>query len=256
MIGLLTRPLRLLALVVLILAGIGGWTLWSSAHSSTQASQTGALAEFRASGAAEAPPLAGAPTPGVYRYAVRGSESAGSGVVSAERPLPAEALYVITPIAGGYQESLRLSEEHVEEARFAVGPEAVTATWRRTMVTFLGIGEDDKDDVTPPSIDHPRTLAVGRTWGGSYVLGDLAVRYRGRVTGRSTVTIDGERIPVFTLRTDSTYTGSTPGTRTDVIRWSPAHELPVSWSITQDTGGAADFSMTAEMTLVSTTPER
>lgn len=256
MIGLLLRPIRLLSLVVLIGAGVAGWTLWSNAHSSTQASQSGALAEFRASGAADAPAIAGAPASGVYRYTVRGSESAGSGVVSAERPLPAEALYVITPFAGGYQESLRLSEEHVEEARFAVGPQSVAATWRRTKVTFLGIGEDDKDDVTPPSIDHPRTLAVGRTWRGAYVLGDLAVVYHGRVVDRGTATIDGESVPVFTLRTDSTYTGSTPGTRTDVIRWSPKHALPVAWTITQDTGGAAEFSMEAELTLVSTTPQR
>ena len=56
----------------------------------------------------------------MYRYLVTGSESAGSGVLSAERSLPAEAVYIISPIAGGYHEDLRLSEEHVEEARFRV----------------------------------------------------------------------------------------------------------------------------------------
>ena len=97
-------------------------------------------------------------------------------MLSASRPLPAEAVYVITPTDGGYHEDLRLSEEHVEEADFAVGERGASATWRRTKITFLGIGSDDRDAVEPPSFDHPSKFAVGQSWKGSYRLGDAEGR--------------------------------------------------------------------------------
>ncbi len=258
MISFLSRPLRLVALVVLLAVAGGAYWLWQGANSSTAVSQDGALAEFRAKGVSDAPPAPGVPAAGVYRFRASGTESAGSGVLSASRSLPPEAVYVITPKAGGYHEDLRLSEEHVEEADFAVGERGASATWRRTKITFLGIGEDDRDAVEPPSFDHPAPsrFAVGRSWKGAYRLGDLRVAYTGKVTGRETAELDGRTIPVFVIRTDSTFTGSTPGTRTDVLRWSPELSLPVTWSITQETGGDAEFAMDAELTLVSGVPQR
>ena len=61
---------------------------------------------------------------------------------------------------------------------------------------------------------------------------------------------------MFVIRTDSTFTGATPGTRTDVLRWSPELSLPVTWSITQKTGGDAEFAIDADLTLVSGMPQR
>lgn len=256
MISLLTRPLRLVALVALIGAGVGAYMVWSGAHSSTAADQGGALADYRAKAGTEVTPPPGMPAPGVYRYRALGSESAGSGVVSATRPLPAEALYIISPITGGYHEDLRLSQEHLEEARYRVDDGAARVLWRRTKVTFLGVGEDDRSEVTPPSIDRPATLSVGRRWGGRYVLGALSVEYRGRVISKGTATLDGTRIPIVVLRTESTFAGRTPGTRTDIVRWSPTLSLPVTWSIAQKTGGVADFAITADLRLQSGTPLR
>jgi hypothetical protein len=256
-ISFFSRPLRVAALLAVIgVAGAAYW-VWQGAHTSTAVSQEGALAEFRAKGVADdVAAVPGVPAPGVYRYRATGSEQAGSGVLSASRPLPAEAVYVITPKEGGYHEDLRFSEEHVEEADFVVGERGTSATWRRTKVTFLGIGSDDRDAVEPPSLDHPATLAVGRSWGGDYRLGDLRVKYTGRVTGRETAELDGRRIPVFVIRTQSTFAGSTPGTRTDVVRWSPELSLPVRWTIDQQTGGDAEFSIQADLALVSGTPQR
>lgn len=256
MISLITRPLRLVALIALVGVGVGGYVLWTGAHSSTAADQDGAIADYRALGVTDTSPRPGTPAPGVYRYRATGTESAGSGVVSAERPLPAEAVYIISPISGGYHEDLRLSEEHVEEANYAVSADAVTALWRRTKVTFLGVGTDDRSDVTPASVDHPTRFAVGKTWGGRYTLGDLGVRYRGTVVSKGTETLDGKTVPVFVFRTESTFTGATPGTRTDVIRWSPEHNLPVTWKITQKTGGDAEFAITADLRLESAVPAR
>ena len=256
MISFFSRPLRLVALVAVIgIAGAVYW-VWHGAHTSTAVSQDGVLAEYRAKGVSDAPPAPGVPASGVYRFTATGTESAGSGVLSASRSLPAEAVYVITPTAEGYHEDLRLSEEHVEEARFAVGARGASATWRRTKITFVGIGSDDRDAVEPPSFDHPAKFAVGRTWKGAYRLGDLKVAYTGKVTGRETAQLDGKTIPVFVIRTDSSFTGSTPGTRTDVLRWSPDLSLPVTWSITQETGGDAEFAIDADLTLVSGVPQR
>ena len=257
MISNLSRPKRIVAVVaVVILAAlaVGAYMLWSGAHSSTAVNENGALAEFRAQNVAATTPRVGQPASGVYRYAVTGKEKAGSGVLSAERSLPAEALYIITPIAGGYHEDLRLSEEHVEEANFLVNATGNTATWRRTKITFLGVGADDRDPVEPPSLDHPAALKVGATWGGTYKLGGLTTAYNGTVTGKDTVQVAGKAVPVFVIQTKSTFTGSTPGTRTDTIGWSPALSLPVSWTITQKTGGSSDYTINADMTLVSGTP--
>jgi len=253
----LSRPKRIIAVVaVVVLAGlaVGAYMLWSGAHSSTAVSENGALAEFRAQHVATTTPRVGQPASGVYRYAVTGKEKAGNGVLSAERSLPAEALYIITPIAGGYHEDLRLSEEHVEEAHFLVNATGNTATWRRTKITFLGVGADDRDAVEPPSLDHPAALKVGATWGGTYKLGSLTTKYTGTVTGKDTVQVAGAAVPVFVIQTKSTFTGSTPGTRTDTISWSPKLSLPVAWTITQKTGGSSDYTINAGMTLVSGTP--
>lgn len=256
MISFISRPLRLVAVVaVLGIAGAAYW-MWQGAHTSTAASQGDALAEFRSQAVPDAPARPGVPDDGVYRYRATGEESAGSGVLSASRQLPAEAVYIITPTTDGYHEDLRLSEEHVEETDFAVDADGATATWRRTKVTFLGIGTDDRDDVEPPSFDHPSSFAVGRSWKGAYRLGGLKVSYTGKVTGRETAEVDGKRIPVFVIRTDSAFTGATPGTRTDTLRWSPDLSLPVTWSIQQKTGGDSDFAIDADLTLVSGIPQR
>ena len=256
MISLITRPFRLLALLALVGVGVGGYVLWSGAHSSTAADQDGALSDYRALGVTDTSAKPGAPAPGVYRYRATGTERAGSGVVSAERPLPAQAVYIISPIPGGYHEDLRLSEEHVEEANYAVGANEVTALWRRTKVTFLGVGTDDRSDVTPAAMDHPTRFAVGRRWGGAYRLGSLGVTYTGRIVSKGTETLDGKTVPVYVMRTDSRFTGATPGTRRDTIRWSPEHGLPVTWKIEQKTGGAAEFAITADLRLESAIPAR
>jgi len=255
-ISLITRPLRLVALIVLVAAAGGVYFFWSGAHSSTATDGGGALAEYRALHITDTTPPAGVPAPGVYRFRASGKERAGSGVLSVERPLPAEAVYIISPIAGGYHEDLRLSKEHVEEARYRVAGATATALWRRTKVTFLGIGTDDRTDVTPPAVDHPTSFSVGHTWGGHYSLGALAVDYHGRVVSKGTATLDGKTIPVVVLRTDSTFTGATPGTRLDLIAWSPKYSLPVTWRIAQKTGGDSEFEINADLALVSATPLR
>ena len=83
MISFFSRPLRLVALVAVIgIAGAVYW-VWHGAHTSTAVSQDNVLAEYRAKNISDAPPAPGVPASGVYRYRATGSESAGSGVLSA-----------------------------------------------------------------------------------------------------------------------------------------------------------------------------
>lgn len=233
----------------------GGAWLWQAARSSTPVSADSALADFRASDAVAGEERPGVPRAGVYTYRQTGTEGAAGGPVDITRELPERARYVITPAPGGYDESLRFSQEHVEEVRFAVDARGTRAISRRTKVTFLGVGEDETADQVPPPLDHPATLRVGREWDGRYVSGDVAVSFRSRVVGRGPVSIDDRQVMTFVIRTESTTGGSRPGTRRDELWWAPSVSLPLRWSIRQDYGGTTAFEMDAMLELESATPQ-
>jgi hypothetical protein len=255
MISSLRRPSRFIPLaVLLVLAGAALW-LWRGAQSSTLASDDGALSDFRERAAQGSfDPRPGVPTPGVYHFTQSGSEEAGTGPLTVSRDLPSRAVYIVSATKAGYHEDLRHSAEHVEEVQFGVTPSGTRALWRRSKVTFLGIGEDSKADVTPPSLDHPAKLTVGRTWGGTYDNGDMRVTYRAEVLSKGSATLDGGTVPTFLIRTDSTFSGPISGTRRDDLVFAPSLALPVRWTISQDTGGDADFSIEAELELESAVP--
>ena len=107
-----------------------------------------------------------------------------------------------------------------------MNPTGIRAIWRRSKVTFLGIGEDDRAPVTPPALDHPAHMTVGRTWGSTYVNGKTTVTYHGEVLSKGSVTLDGHAVPTFVLRTDSTFDGPVPGTRRDDVTFAPDARPP------------------------------
>ena len=255
MISSLRRPSRFIPLaVLLVLAGAAFW-FWRGAQSSTLASEDGALADFRARAAEGSfEPRPGVPAPGVYHFRQSGSEKAGSGPLTVSRGLPPQAVYIVSATKAGYHEDLRHSQEHVEEVQFGVNPTGTRALWRRSKVTFLGIGEDAKAAVTPPALDHPAKMTVGRKWGSTYVNGNMTVTYTGEVLSKGSVTLDGRAVPTYLIRTDSTFVGPISGTRRDVVAFAPSLALPVSWTITQDTSGEADYSIDAELELESAVP--
>jgi hypothetical protein len=255
MISSLRRPSRFIPLaVLLVLAGAALW-FWRGAQSSTLASDDGALTDFHARAAQGSfEPRPNVPTPGVYHFRQSGSEHAGSGPLTVGRNLPAEAVYIVSATKAGYHEDLRLAQEHVEEAQFGVNPTGIRALWRRSKVTFLGIGEDDRAPVTPPALDHPAKMTVGRTWGSTYVNGKTTVTYTGEVLSRGSATLDGHAVPTYLIRTDSTFDGPIHGTRRDDVTFAPSLALPVDWKIAQDTGGDADYSIRAELQLESAIP--
>jgi hypothetical protein len=252
--GAIPHPRRVIAvIVVLALVGVGFW-LWHRAGSSTPVSEDDALASFRDAGGTAGDRGRGIPAPGVYTYRQSGSERGGAGPLSISRGLPAQARYVVTLVPEGYQEELDISEQHKEGVRFRVTKAGTRATWRRTDVTFLGIGRDDRRDLVPPPLQLPARLPPGRTWSGRYVAGELPVSYRSEVLRRESVQVGGRRLPVVVYRSSSDTGGAHPGTRVDTIWWSPALALPLRWSIDMRIRGTVRLDTRADLVLEDTEP--
>lgn len=240
--------------VVVVAAGAAGAWAWYQGRTSTEVSEARALRTFRAADDG-ARSREGVPAPGVYTYDQDGSESGGIGPVSLTRDLPDEARYVITPTAGGYTEELSLAAEHIEAVRFRLDGRDVRAVWRRTDITFVGVGRDDRRDLRPPPLQRPGDLAVGRRWGATYRAGDLPVTSRSHVLRREAVVVDGRPLPALVIRTVGDTGGVHPGTRTDTIWWSPALSLPLRWRIDMRVSGVARITTRTDLRLRSSIPK-
>lgn len=253
--GIFPRPWRIAGvLVVIAVIGAGVW-LWQRAGSSTPVGEDAALRDFRQDGGAVTRPATpGVPRPGVYTFAQRGSERGGAGPVGITRDLPSEARYLVTLAPGGYRERLAISEEHVEETRLRVGPRATRELARRTHVTFLGVGRDDRRELTPPPLRLARPLTVGRRWRSSYTAGTLPVTTTSVVQRAETLEIAGRRYATRVVRTVGDTGGAHPGRRVDVIWWSPALALPLRWTIDMRIGGPVTLRTQADLTLTSVEP--
>ena len=158
MISSLRRPSRFIPLgVLLVLAGAAFW-FWKGAQSSTLASEDTALADFHARAAQGTfTPRPGVPTPGVYHFRQSGSEKAGSGAPH-RQPRPPRRGRLHRQLHEG-RATTRISVTARSTSRrpsSRVNAAGTRALWRRSKVTFLGIGEDDKAPVTPPAARPPR----------------------------------------------------------------------------------------------------
>src|SRR5262245_40633640 len=153
---LLRHPVRLAAAVLALVAvGVGAW-LWTRAHRSTPVSEERALESYRDEvGGGEARAPAGAPHPGVYTYRVSGWERGAAGPLGVRRDFPGEARYIVRALPGGFEGELDLSAEHVEGARYRATAAGLRETWRRTKVTFLGFGRDDRRRLAPSRLFMP-----------------------------------------------------------------------------------------------------
>ncbi len=247
------RKALVAAVVLLALAAAGIW-VWRSASSSAPVSAEEALSGFREESSAPTAARPGVPRAGVYTYRQSGRERGGAGPLGVSRDLPGEARYVVTSTSGGFQEQLSLSEEHIEAVRFRVTADGSRAVWRRTDVTFLGVGRDDRRALRPPPIHLPRRLAVGRAWSGHYAAGELPVSYRSEVVGREAVEVAGERLPAFVVRTVGDTGGAHPGRRVNIFWWSPRLALPLRWTIDMEIKGTATLDTTADLRLEAVAP--
>ncbi len=254
--GLIARPLRAsLILLLLVAVGAGFWA-WHRAGSSTPVEESDAVRAFRASGGDSdgVGPRPGIPRPGVYTMRQSGRERGGVGPVTLSRSLPGAAFYVVTLQPGGYREELDISEEHVESVDLRVRPTETREVARRTTVTFLGVGRDDRRTMRPPPLRMPRPLRVGSTWTDRYVAGSLPFTARARVLRRDAVEIDAARRPVMVIRSVTDTGGTHPGRRTDTMWWSPRLALPLRWTIDMEIRGIARLRTRSELVMASVEP--
>lgn len=253
--GILPRPMRVVGVLALLAAVGAGLWLWDRAGSSTIVSEDAAVRDFRRDARADpSGARAGVPREGVYTFSQSGSERGGAGPVGVTRGLPARARYVVTHTGGGYREELRLSEEHLEAVTLRVGPRATREMSRRTEVTFLGFGRDDRRDLRPPPTRLVWPLTVGRRWESRYTAGSLPVATRSAVVRSEVVVVDGRRHATRLVRTVGDTGGAHPGRRVDLIWWSPALALPLRWHIDMDIGGPVTLRTRARLTIESVEP--
>ena len=184
-----------------------------------------------------------------------GWERGKAGPIALRRDLPGRAPYVVSARPGGFQGELDLSAEHIEGVRYRATAAGLRETWRRTKVTFLGFGRDDKRALDPSVLFMPARPRVGQTWRSAYRAGDLPVTVRTRVLRREPVAIDGRTLPAMVVEADSVTGGAHPGTRRETLWWSPALGLAAAL------GPAAGhrrhrvgFTVRASLALESTEP--
>ena len=251
---LLTRPLRLVALLLLLALVVGGIWAWREVRSSTPASEEEAVAAFRGGAQAAASRRPGVPRPGVYSYRVDGFERASAGPLRVSRPLPRRAPALVRPTPDGYELEVRFSKEHVEGFRYRVDGRGIFAVQSRTELTFLGVGRDDRRALRPPPLHMPLRPHVGQEWRGTYRAGDLVVRVRSRVLRAETLRIGGRSVPTVVVAIRSDTEGAHPGRRIETLWWSSEVGLPVRHETDLEIHGVVGLTAKATLELVSTQP--
>lgn len=239
--------------IVAVVVLVAGALVWG-ARDGTERGEDRALADFRSRATSAPPGAGGGPAPGVYTYVQRGRESGGVGPARISRSLPDEARLIVAPEAGGWSEELVLAEEHVEAVRRRLRAGAVIETWRRSDITFLGLGRDDRRAVSPPAVRMPPRPRPGTTWVSRHAAGTVQMVLRGEVLGREDVVVDGRSVPALVVRTVTTSSGAHPGTRTETLRWSPRHGLALLWDIDTRVRGIASLDTRTRLRLTHLRP--
>ena len=158
----------------------------------------------------------------------------------------------LTP--GGYETELRMSEEHLEAFRFRLVPAGTRTVATRTKLTFLGIGQDDRRDLTPPPLRLAARLVPGVSWNDAYKAGSLLVRVRSTVLRRDAVEVGGKSLPVVVVRIRSDTEGAHPGTRIETLWWSPSLALALRHDDDLEVGGVFSLRERSTARLLSTVP--
>jgi hypothetical protein len=249
----------LVAGAAVVVAGAAGAAIVvrRAGETSPAVSRTTALKDLRAqTSTAAAPAPEGPPAAGVYDYAVRGTECAGVAGLKLCRALPSRARVVITRSGATLQVELLLSQAHVEAQRFDVRSAGRYLTWQRADITFAGIGQDDRHDVTPPTLALPARLAPGVAWPQAFHVGTLAVTATNAVLRRGTVDIGGRKVPAVLIRSESRTAGAHPGTERDLTWHAPSLGLDLRMQVTRRIGGTFPYTLDADATLLDVTPAR
>lgn len=246
------RPARAALLGGAAVVAIAGVVAWRAASTSTPISVQDALRTFREN---EGPGSAAAgPRPGVYTYRAEGAESGTVGPLSIRRTVPAQARYVVTSTPGGFETELQISKQHIEGYRYRIKDGWAVLTWRRVDVTFLGVGRDDRRDVTGTARWIPLEPRVGMRWDVDFWTRTLHATGTGRVTGTGTITVDGAPRRVFVVDIRTVTQGAHGGPHRERLWWSPELRMPLRISSTTRLDGVVGFQSRMDMRLASARP--
>jgi hypothetical protein len=224
----LLRPGRIIALVMLVGLGFGGWWLWSRIHRSGPPSEASALASVRKA----ARQLAGVPHEGVYRYDQGGSERIGIGPLTVGRALPARALLAVVPTDRGERElRFEFSEDHAESWTVRVAGNGWRGQRRSLRIGTVGYGKTIEGDAKPPVLLRPRRLKVGTTWESIYQISGIVFQRRSKVVRREKVAVAGATVPTFVIQSEETLTGALHGDESSTAWWAPTLgvDVRVEW---------------------------
>ncbi|HSJ74064.1 MAG TPA: hypothetical protein VK904_07080 [Miltoncostaeaceae bacterium] len=248
------RSYILIGVAVLVVAlVVGGVLIWRTLDDTEPVTASDALTEYRESPTpGEAAP--GLPGPGVYEYAVTGSEQLSRGPVDIDRALPAVAPMLVRHQDGGYDTDVRYSDGHTELSRYELRPQGAFVTFARTVVkTPVSTTTRDRE-WTPNLLRLPIAPKVGETWGGPFTAGDLELQIENEVLRRETVDVGGRPVSAFVIESRQDITGEYTGSRTETFWYAPARGLVVRYAIDSTLDGPTDFDIRAEQTLRSLSP--
>lgn len=236
-------------------AGLSAWVL-TAGRQSSEVDEATALEQVEGGSLAESS-LVGVPAPGVYTYAQDGWERVGAGPLAVRRELPDTARIAFGSVsATGFEATTFLSAEHVEGVRYRLSEGWIHEEWRRTDVTLVGIGRDDRRDLVPAPRRVPLRPRVGQSWRDEYEAGSLPVEARSRIVRADELDVAGEPVHVVVVSVDSTTGGAHPGTRTEMVWWSPERALPIRWRVEMDVEGVAELTTRTTLELSDLSPAR
>lgn len=245
--------LAVVGALLLTAGGVGFWLI-AQAKNSDPLTADAAVATF-----AEADDgtrgVTGAPQPGVYSYAVVGTEAGGAASLNVSRDLPAEARMIIWQQPGGFATRLVYSGDHLEGATYAISDEGVAQTRTRTKLSLLGTTSDTRADIDPAALWIAEDLSIGDSWTSSYEANGSTTSHSTEVTGREAVVVGAEQIDTFVVERTTENTGDVTGRWTDVYWWSPELNMPVKMSVEGESKeGIGVFSQQATLTLTTSRP--
>lgn len=239
--------------LVLIGAGLVAWVLTAGSESSEVGEAAALEAVGEPSRVESAAP--GVPAAGVYTYAQDGWERVGAGPLAVRRELPDRARIAVGDIGeGGYEATAFLSGEHIEGVRYSIADGWIREERRRTDVTLVGIGRDDRRDLDPPPRRVPLEPTVGLSWTDTYEAGSLPVEATSRIVRREELSVAGEPVPTLVLQVESTTGGAHPGTRSETVWWSPELAIPIRWRLEMDVEGVAELTTRTTLALTDLSP--
>jgi hypothetical protein len=255
LVGVRRRNYILIGVGVLVVAlVVGGILFWRTLDDTEPVTASDALTEYRENPTpGEAAP--GLPAPGVYEYAVTGSEQLSRGPVDVDRTLPDVAPMLVRLGDGGYETDLRYSDSHTELSRYEVRPQGAFVTFARTVVKTPVTTTTRDREWTPNLLRLPVRPKVGETWGGPFTAGDLQLQIENEVLRRETVDVGGRPVNAFVIESRQDISGEYTGRRTETFWYAPDRGLVVKYSIDSTLDGPTDFDITAEQTLRSLSPQ-